>query len=132
MKMITFAHGKRLHNMAGLSPFRLFAFSRFDENTTISRFHFFTISRFHDFTFYENTTISHFHIFTFSHFHVFTFLRKHHDFTFSHFHIFTSVSPQIKASPRYHNGARHIRQKSYNRLRKTNNINNTMRKTITI
>ena len=34
-----------------ICEFRLFAFSRFDENTTISRFHDFTFSRFHDFTF---------------------------------------------------------------------------------
>ena len=48
--------------------FRLFTFSPFDENTTISPFHFFTFSRFR----------------------LSTFLRKHHDFTISHFHIFTS------------------------------------------
>ncbi len=53
--------------------FRLFTFSRFYENTTISRFHFFTISLFHDFVFDENTTISQFHIFTFSPFHLFIF-----------------------------------------------------------
>ncbi|MCI7561389.1 MAG: hypothetical protein MSA38_08240, partial [Bacteroidales bacterium] len=47
--------------------FRLFSFSPFDENTTISQFH----------------------IFTFSRFRLSTFLRKHHDFTISHFHIFT-------------------------------------------
>ena len=46
--------------------FRLFTFSYFDENTTISRFHFFTISLFHDFVFDENTTISLFHLFTLS------------------------------------------------------------------
>ena len=44
--------------------FSLFSF--FDENTTISRFHFFTISPFHDFGIDENTTISPFHLFTFS------------------------------------------------------------------
>ena len=77
--------------------FRLFTFSPFDENTTISpfhlftfspfhlftisyltktpRFHDFTFSRFHDFAFDENTTISHFHLFTFSPFHIFTFSR---------------------------------------------------------
>ena len=52
--------------------FRLFTFSPFDENTTISPFHLFTFSPFHLFTFDENTTISHFHIFTFSRFHLFT------------------------------------------------------------
>ena len=46
--------------------FRLFTFSPFDENTTISPFHFFTISPFHDFGIDENTTISRFHLFTFS------------------------------------------------------------------
>ena len=64
--------------------FRLFTFSPFDENTTISlfhdftislltktpRFHDFTFSRFHDFDFYENTTISRFHFFTISRFHI--------------------------------------------------------------
>ena len=55
--------------------FRLFIFFLlFDENTTISPFHFFTFSPFHLFAFsrfYENTTISPFHLFTFSPFHVF-------------------------------------------------------------
>ena len=51
-----------------------FLFPRFFyENTTISPFHLFTFSPFHDFGIDENTTISHFHIFTFSRFHLFTF-----------------------------------------------------------
>ena len=40
--------------------------SLFDENTTISPFHLFTFSPFHDFGIDENTTISPFHLFTFS------------------------------------------------------------------
>ena len=52
--------------------FRLFTFSPFDENTTISLFHLFTFSPFHDFAFYENTTISPFHLFAFSQIHKFT------------------------------------------------------------
>ncbi|MDY5035655.1 MAG: hypothetical protein SPF16_04300, partial [Prevotella sp.] len=39
--------------------------SLFDENTTISLFHFFTFSLFHLFDFDENTTISPFHLFNF-------------------------------------------------------------------
>ena len=66
--------------------FRLFAFSFFDENTTISLFHLFTFSPFHDFAFYENTTISPFHLFAFSPFHKFT-NSQIHEFINSQIHI---------------------------------------------
>ena len=47
--------------------FRLFTFSPFDENTTISPFHFFTFSPFHLFTISYLTKTPRFHDFTFSH-----------------------------------------------------------------
>ena len=66
--------------------FRLFTFSPFDENTTISPFHFFTFSPFHLFTISYLTKTPPFHLFTFSPFHLFTF---DENTTISHFHLFT-------------------------------------------
>ena len=79
--------------------FRLFTFSPFDENTTISPFHLFTFSPFHLFTFSRLTKTPRFHIFTFSPFHLFTF---DENTTISQFHIFTfshHQSPETMLSP---------------------------------
>ena len=59
--------------------FRLFTFSPFDENTTISPFHLFTFSPFHLFTFSPLTKTPRFHIFTFSPFHLFTLSISRYD-----------------------------------------------------
>ena len=72
--------------------FRLFTFSPFDENTTISPFHFFTFSPFHLFTISYLTKTPRFHDFTFSRFHDFAFdenttISRFHFFTISRFHI---------------------------------------------
>ena len=61
--------------------FRLFTFSPFDENTTISPFHFFTFSLF---------TIS-----------ILTKTPRFHDFTFSRFHDFTSSISRYDAVALY-------------------------------
>ena len=82
--------------------FRLFTFSPFDENTTISPFHFFTISRFRLFTISYLTKTPRFHNFTFSHFHLFTFSFFDGNTTISQFHIFTfshHQSPETMLSP---------------------------------
>ena len=72
--------------------FRLFTFSPFDENTTISPFHFFTFAPFHLFTISYLTKTPRFHDFTFSRFHDFAFdenttISRFHFFTISRFHI---------------------------------------------
>ena len=77
--------------------FRLFSFSFFDENTTISPFHIFTFSPFHVFTKtprFHNFTFSPFHLFTFSFFDGNTTISQFHIFTFSH-----HQSPETMLSP---------------------------------
>ena len=75
--------------------FRLFTF--FDENTTISHFHFFTFSPFHLFTISYLTKTPRFHDFTFSRFYDFAF---DVNTTISRFHLFT-ISVLTK-TPRFH------------------------------
>ena len=70
---------------------------------TNSQIHKFAFSPFHDFVFDENTTISPFHFFTFSLFtiSILTKTPRFHDFTFSRFHDFTSSISRYDAIALY-------------------------------
>ena len=81
--------------------FRLFIFFPFDENTTISRFHLFTFSRFRFLRKHHDFTFSPFRLFAFSPFHKFT-NSQIHKFTNSRIHKFTNShhqSPETMLSP---------------------------------